>query len=151
MAAPIALVAIGAAACAWWATDAPPAGGPRPVEAATSDDGALTPAGGAAAAGSGAATATGAAVPPDRGPSPVDFAADVRPILEARCMPCHFAGGKMYAELPFDQPVTIYLLGEKLFTRVREPAEQETIRAFLAQQAAPPPSASTATPPPPAG
>lgn len=64
--------------------------------------------------------------------SPVDFETQVRPILE-RCQPCHFEGGKMYAQLPFDRPETVRTLGEKLFTRIKEPAEQATIRAFLAQ------------------
>ena len=64
--------------------------------------------------------------------SPVSFEKQVRPILE-RCQPCHFEGGKMYAQLPFDRPETVRTLGEKLFTRIKEPAEQATIRAFLAQ------------------
>jgi len=37
----------------------------------------------------------------------------VRPILEQRCTPCHFTGGKMYARLPFDRAETIVKLGEK--------------------------------------
>lgn len=143
----IALLAMTVAACASSVTESPPDGA-QPVNEVSvpTNHGVSMASSDAAPAGHGTATLSVPTSPP-----PVDFAADVRPILEARCMPCHFAGGKMYAELPFDQPVTIYLLGEKLFTRVREPAEQETIRAFLAQQAAPPPSASTATPPPPAG
>jgi hypothetical protein len=43
------------------------------------------------------------ATPP---PSRVSFAAEVRPILERRCQPCHFAGGKMYERLPFDEQST---------------------------------------------
>jgi hypothetical protein len=35
------------------------------------------------------------------------FAASVRPILEARCSPCHFSGGKMYERLPFDRAETL--------------------------------------------
>lgn len=60
-----------------------------------------------------------------------DFAKDVRPILEQRCQPCHFEGGKMYATLPFDKPETIEKLGTKLFTRIRKDDEQKVIRAFL--------------------
>jgi hypothetical protein len=62
-----------------------------------------------------------------------DFAKDVRPILQRRCQPCHFEGGKMYARLPFDRPETVSKLGEKLFTRIKAPDEQKVIRAFLAQ------------------
>ena len=61
----------------------------------------------------------------------VDFVTQVRPILESRCMPCHFEGGKMYARLPFDQPETILTLGTKLFTRIKDPAEVKLITAFL--------------------
>jgi hypothetical protein len=70
----------------------------------------------------------------DRPASRIDFAIQVQPILEARCQPCHFTGGTMYAKLPFDQPMTIRLLGEKLFTRIKDPDEQALIRAFLAQE-----------------
>jgi hypothetical protein len=61
-----------------------------------------------------------------------DFEHDVRPILERRCQPCHFEGGKMYARLPFDRPETVQKLGERLFTRIRKQDEQAVIRAFLA-------------------
>ena len=65
----------------------------------------------------------------------VDFDAQIRPILEHRCQPCHFAGGKMYARLPFDRPQTIRSLGEKMFTRIQDAKEQAILRAFLAQEA----------------
>ena len=64
----------------------------------------------------------------------VDFATQVQPILEARCRPCHFAGGKMYAKLPFDRPETIRRLGTRLFTRIQDPGEQRRITEFLEQK-----------------
>jgi len=69
-------------------------------------------------------------------PSPpaVDFAKQIRPIFEERCQPCHFAGGKMYARLPFDRPQTIVNLGTKLFTRISNEKERDLIRQFLAQE-----------------
>jgi hypothetical protein len=67
-------------------------------------------------------------------PVDVDFAKDVRPILEQRCQPCHFAGGKMYAQLPFDKPETVHKLGTKLFTRIKKDKDQAVIRAFLEQK-----------------
>ncbi|HEY3056044.1 MAG TPA: hypothetical protein VGK31_08960 [Thermoanaerobaculia bacterium] len=69
--------------------------------------------------------------PADR---PITFEKTVRPILEQRCQPCHFSGGKMYDRLPFDRPATIVKLGTKLFTRIRDERERDAIRAFLANE-----------------
>jgi hypothetical protein len=66
---------------------------------------------------------------------PVDFQTQIRPILEKRCQPCHFTGGKMYEKMPFDRPQTIRTLGEKMFTRIKDPKEQAILRVFLAQGA----------------
>jgi hypothetical protein len=66
------------------------------------------------------------------GAPPVDFQTQILPILQARCRPCHFEGGKMYQALPFDRPETILKLGDKMFTRIRDSKEQEVLRAFLA-------------------
>lgn len=68
---------------------------------------------------------------------PVSFDTQIRPVLEKRCQPCHFTGGKMYAKLPFDRPQTIRSLGEKMFTRIRDPKEQALLQAFLAQEGQP--------------
>jgi hypothetical protein len=84
---------------------------------------------------------TPAAMPPRTAAAPahstparaVDFQTQVKPLLEARCSPCHFAGGQMYEKLPFDQPATIHHLGEQLFTRIQAAEEQALLRAFLAQ------------------
>jgi hypothetical protein len=68
----------------------------------------------------------------ETGTPPVDFKAQILPILQARCQPCHFEGGKMYRALPFDRPATIHTLGDKMFTRIKDPKEQQLLRAFLA-------------------
>jgi hypothetical protein len=72
---------------------------------------------------------------PQTGPKTGDFETQVRPILETRCQPCHFPGGKMYARMPFDRPQTIRSLGTKMFTRIKDEREQAILRAFLAQGA----------------
>ena len=64
------------------------------------------------------------------------FASDIKPILESRCQPCHFQGGKMYEKLPFDKPETITKLGTKLFTRIENEDQQRVIREFLSEQSA---------------
>jgi hypothetical protein len=91
-----------------------------------------------------AAEPIAAAPPPEASPSVakmspdapprVDFNSDVKPILEARCQPCHFPGGVMYERRPFDRPETITALGTKLFTRLKDEDEQRVISVFLAQQ-----------------
>ena len=43
----------------------------------------------------------------------------------------------MYKRMPFDQPRTIRTLGEKMFTRIKDPKEQALLREFLAQVAQP--------------
>jgi hypothetical protein len=63
--------------------------------------------------------------------STADFDKTIKPILQARCQPCHFPGGKMHDELPFDKPETITRLGSKLFGRIKDKKEQEVIREFL--------------------
>jgi hypothetical protein len=64
----------------------------------------------------------------------VDFATQIKPILEARCQPCHFSGGKVYQRMPFDLAETIKTLGTKLFTRIKDENERRIIRDFLAQE-----------------
>jgi cytochrome c5 len=64
----------------------------------------------------------------------VDFATQIKPIFEARCQPCHFSGGKVYAKMPFDSPETIRNMGTKLFTRIKDENERRVIRDFLAQE-----------------
>jgi hypothetical protein len=67
-------------------------------------------------------------------PAKVDFPTQIRPLLEAKCQPCHFNGGKVYQRLPFDRPETIKTLGTKLFTRIKDENERRLIRDFLAQE-----------------
>ena len=72
--------------------------------------------------------------PVTAGNSPrVDFQTQIKPILEARCQPCHFSGGQMYKQLPFDRAETVTKLNTKLFTRIKNESERQLIRDFLAQ------------------
>jgi hypothetical protein len=86
-----------------------------------------------------APAASAAAVTPSGGAEPSDlFHAKVRPLLEARCSPCHFEGGKMYAKLPFDRPETIHALGQKMFTRIQDDEGRALITSLLeGREAAP--------------
>lgn len=65
--------------------------------------------------------------------SRVDFDSQLKPIFKSKCMPCHFEGGKMYQQLPFDRAETIRKLGDKLFTRIKEENDRKMIQEFLNQ------------------
>ena len=47
------------------------------------------------------------------------FAATVRPVLAAKCAPCHEPGGKMYGSLPFDKGETIASHREGVLKRLK--------------------------------
>ncbi|HEU4932984.1 MAG TPA: hypothetical protein VFT48_12965 [Pyrinomonadaceae bacterium] len=63
----------------------------------------------------------------------VDFDTQLKPIFQSKCMPCHFSGGQMYEQLPFDKPATIRKLGTRLFTRIKEENDRRLIEDFLTQ------------------
>ena len=65
---------------------------------------------------------------------PVDFDRQLKPIFQSKCMPCHFSGGKMYEQLPFDKSETIRKLGTRLFTRIKDQNERRLIDEFLHQE-----------------
>ena len=76
---------------------------------------------------------------PATSPSPapqaarIDFDTQIRPLLQEKCSPCHFAGGRMYDRLPFDREETIRKLGKALFTRIKDPVDVDLLRSFLDQ------------------
>ena len=96
-------------------------------------------AGGPPAASDAARPASTPAPSPSPGPSPsptperIDFAKQILPVLEEKCSPCHFPGGRMYERLPFDRQETIRTLGKATLTRLRDPVDQELMRSFLDQ------------------
>ena len=75
-----------------------------------------------------------------REPETVSFDLQVRPILEARCSPCHFEGGKMYEQLPFDREETILGHGPGVLLRIKDEPDHGTIRSFLDREGAAAPS-----------
>ena len=59
------------------------------------------------------------------------FQKNVFPMLQSKCQTCHFAGGKMYSKLPFDDSATVFKLGKRLFTRLQKKEQQEIINSWL--------------------
>ena len=77
-----------------------------------------------------APTASPSPAPP---PARIDFVKQILPVLQERCTPCHFTGGRMYERLPFDREDTIRTLGAAALIRLRDPVDQDLVRTFLAQ------------------
>lgn len=76
--------------------------------------------------------ATPAAVPTaPAAVSATTFAASVRPVLLARCAPCHEPGGKMYAKLPFDQPTVVASHSAGVLRRLQG-ENREAVETWLA-------------------
>lgn len=59
------------------------------------------------------------------------FASTIRPLLAARCAPCHEPGGRMYAKLPFDRAETISGHAPGVLKRLKG-ADREAVERWLA-------------------
>jgi hypothetical protein len=63
----------------------------------------------------------------------IQFSSHVQPIMQKRCTPCHFTGGKMYARMPFDKDTTIINHQASILKRIKDEEENSVIRKFLRQ------------------
>jgi hypothetical protein len=63
----------------------------------------------------------------------IQFSSHVQPIMQKRCTPCHFTGGKMYARMPFDKDTTIINHQASILKRIKDEEENSVIRKFLQQ------------------
>ena len=72
----------------------------------------------------------------------VTYQENVLPILTSNCNPCHFPGGKVYDEYPFDDQKTAAPLGKKLFTRIKDEKQQAAITLWLNTVSAKPDSST---------
>jgi hypothetical protein len=64
----------------------------------------------------------------------ISFESEVEPILRARCVPCHFPGGKMFERMPFDQPATVLDHKDGILKRIKDETEAKKILDFIDQQ-----------------
>jgi hypothetical protein len=67
----------------------------------------------------------------------ISFEATVRPILAAKCAPCHNPGGKMYERLPFDQPSVVASHAAGVRRRLKGD-DLQTLERWLSSRPAPP-------------
>jgi hypothetical protein len=63
----------------------------------------------------------------------IDFKSSIQPILQSRCSPCHFPGGKMYGRMPFDSATTITAHREGILRRIKDSTENEKLKLFIDQ------------------
>lgn len=66
----------------------------------------------------------------------ISFATQIQPILQTRCNPCHFPGGKMYEKMPFDQVRIILDHPEGILKRINEGEDGRLVRQFIESHAA---------------
>src|SRR5258705_12339336 len=63
----------------------------------------------------------------------VDFKTQIQPILQKKCTPCHFPGGKMYEKMPFDKGETIIAFKDKIVKRIKDEPELSLLKQFISQ------------------
>ena len=63
----------------------------------------------------------------------IDFKTQIQPILQKRCTPCHFPGGKQYDKLPFDKGETIINHGTVALKRLKDEKEIALVKQFIQQ------------------
>ncbi len=61
----------------------------------------------------------------------ISFTLQIQPIFINHCSPCHFTGGKMYEQLPFDKGETIINHEISLVRRIKDEKEKALIQKFV--------------------
>ena len=64
----------------------------------------------------------------------ISYSTQVLPLLQKKCSPCHFPGGKMYERMPFDKAVTILLHKTGVLKRINADNEMAVVKQFLQQE-----------------
>lgn len=66
-------------------------------------------------------------------PDTTFFKAQVQPLLQKNCSPCHFTGGKMYDKMPFDKGETIISHEAGIVKRFKDEKEAALLKQFIQQ------------------
>ena len=64
----------------------------------------------------------------------VSYQTQIQPILQEKCSPCHFSGGKMYERMPFDKGETIISHQAGILKRIKDEKEAALIREYVQKQ-----------------
>ncbi len=63
--------------------------------------------------------------------SAITFTTSIAPLLKANCTPCHFPGGTVHDQYPFEEYATAFALRKRLGTRIKEPEQQALLARWL--------------------
>ena len=63
----------------------------------------------------------------------INYKMQIVPILQKKCSPCHFPGGKMYERMPFDKGETIISHEAGVLKRFKDEQEVALIKQFIQQ------------------
>lgn len=61
----------------------------------------------------------------------IAFKAELMPLLQKKCSPCHFAGGKMYAKMPFDRSATIAIHSAGMLKRLNDDNDKKVLEKYI--------------------
>ena len=64
----------------------------------------------------------------------INFTAQIQPILQKNCSPCHFTGGKMYERMPFDASQTLLSHKEGILKRIKQEEENGLLKKYIDQR-----------------
>src|SRR5690242_9139396 len=66
-------------------------------------------------------------------PDSAAFRSQLMPLLQKKCSPCHFEGGKMYERMPFDKASTILTHETGVLRRFNNPDEKAQVEKFISE------------------
>jgi hypothetical protein len=64
----------------------------------------------------------------------INYQTQIQPILQEKCSPCHFNGGKMYQRMPFDNGETIVDHQAGILKRIKDEEKAALIRQYVRQR-----------------
>lgn len=68
-------------------------------------------------------------------PDSINFTSHVMPLLQQKCSPCHFEGGKMHVKMPFDKASTLIRHEAGILKRFSD-REKMLLQEFIGEYAA---------------
>jgi hypothetical protein len=64
----------------------------------------------------------------------INYQRQIQPILQEKCSPCHFTGGKMYERMPFDKGETIISHEAGIVKRIKDEQNAALIKQYVQQK-----------------